>query len=54
MYKVVGYYDDIYPIQVGEYDTLDEAKKRKVEALEKFDVVTIWYEGEEVKWNYLW
>jgi hypothetical protein len=49
MYKVVGYYDGIYPILLGEYASLEEAKTRKVEALEKFDVVTIWYEGEEVK-----
>jgi hypothetical protein len=49
MYKVVVYYDNIYPIQVGEYDTLEEAQTRKVEALEKFDLVSIWHEGEEVK-----
>ena len=50
MYKVVGYYDDIYPIQVGEYDTLDEAQTRKVEACEQFYTVKIFHEGEEVKW----
>jgi hypothetical protein len=49
MYKVVGYYDNVYPILVGEYDTLEEANKRKVEALEKFDLVSIWHDGEEVK-----
>ena len=49
MYKVVGYYDDIYHILLGEYVSLEEAKNRKVEALEQFDVVSIWYEGEEVK-----
>ena len=49
MYKVVGYYDDIYPIQVGEFDTLKGAQTRKVEALKEFDVVKIFHEGEEVK-----
>jgi hypothetical protein len=49
MYKVVGYYDDIYFILLGEYVSLEDAKTRKVEALEKFDVVKIWHEGEEVK-----
>ena len=51
MYKVVGYYDDIYPIQVGEYDTLDEAQTRKIEACEQFYTVKIFREGEEVKWH---
>ena len=49
MYKVVGYYDDIYPILLGEYASLEEAKNHKVGALEQFDVVSIWYEGKEVK-----
>ena len=49
MYKVVGYYDDIYPILLGEYASLDEANKRKVEACEQFYTVKIFHEGEEVK-----
>ena len=51
MHKVVGYYDDIYPIQLGEYDSLEDAQTRKVEALKEFDVVKIFHEGEEVKWQ---
>jgi len=50
MYKVVGFYDDIYPIQVGEFETLEEAKERQKEAYEQFDVVRIFHEGEEIKW----
>ena len=49
MHKVVGYYDDIYPIQLGEFDSLEGAQTRKVEALKEFDVVKIFHEGEEVK-----
>ena len=49
MYKVVGFYDGIYPIQLGEFDSLEDAQTRKVEALKEFDVVKIFHEGEEVK-----
>lgn len=52
MYKVVCYYDDVYPILIGEFKTLDEAKERQKEAYEKFDLVKIFHEGEEVKWHF--
>ena len=49
MYKVVGYYDDIYPMQLGEFETLDEAKSRQKEAYEQFNLVRIFHNGEEVE-----
>lgn len=26
MFKVVGYYDDIYPMQLGEFESLEDAE----------------------------
>ena len=49
MYKVVGYYDDIYPMILGEFYTLEEAKQEKIKALEVFNAVKIFHEGEEAK-----
>ena len=51
-YIVVGYYNNFYPIKLGEYDTLEEAKtKRKiaVEVFEIFETVKIFFNGEEVE-----
>lgn len=48
-YGVVGYYDDIYPILLLETESLEEARNKKKEALEVFDLVRIYAEGEEVK-----
>ena len=47
-YKVVGYYDDIYPM-TWEEETLEEARKLQKELFEVFNIVKIFYNGEEVE-----
>lgn len=48
MYKVVGFYDDIYPM-TWEETTLEGARKLQKELLELFNIVKIFYNGEEVE-----
>ena len=44
-YKVIAYYDDIYPVVIIETDSLSEAKEKRQEAHELYDIVAI-YDGE--------
>lgn len=44
-YKVIAYYDDVYPVVIIETDSLDEAKEKQQEAHELYDIVSI-YDGE--------
>ncbi len=48
-YNVVGYYDNYYPILLTKWDTLEQAKDYKKEALVVFNTVKIFYNGEEVE-----
>ena len=47
-YMVVGYYDDIWPMSWQE-DTLDGSRQLQKELLEVFNIVKIFYNGEEVE-----
>lgn len=49
MYKVVGYYDDIYPMTLGEFETLEEARVLRDKAYEQFNDVRIIFNGEVIR-----
>lgn len=49
MYKVVGYYDDIYPTLLRELETLEGARIVKEYAYKYYNIVRIFYNGEEVE-----
>ena len=48
-YIVVVYFKDIYPLVIGELETLEEARIVKEEGYENYNIVKIFYNGEEVE-----
>ena len=48
-YIVVGYFKDIYPVVLRELETLEGARIVKEYAYEYYNIVRIFYNGEEVE-----
>ncbi len=48
-YNVVGYYADIYPMLLRELETLAGARIVKEYAYKYYNIVKIFYNGEEVE-----
>ena len=48
-YKVIGYYDDVYPMQLNEFETLDEAIDLQKKSYDLFNIVKVFHHGKEVK-----
>ena len=44
-YKVIAYYDDVYPVVLFETDLIEEAKIKRQEAHELYDTVSI-FDGD--------
>lgn len=53
MYNVVVYWNDVFPIMIGQFKTLKEAraKAKDKEVLKVVKIVKIYHNGEEVKWQ---
>ena len=51
MYNVVVYWDDIFPIMIGQFKTLKEAraKAKDKEVLKVVKIVKIYHNGEEIE-----
>ena len=48
-YKVIAYYDDVYPVVLLETDSLDEAQTKRQEAHKLYDIVSIFDGNEKVE-----
>jgi hypothetical protein len=48
-YKVIAYYDDVYPVVLLETDSLDEAQTERQEAHKLYNIVSIFDGNEKVE-----
>jgi len=48
-YKVIAYYDDIYPVVLLETDSLDEAQTERQEAYKLYNIVSIFDGNKKVE-----